>query len=413
MLKVLIVDDNPTKASRIRAVIAAIPEIAADDVDSCSDLVSARKFLAATLYDLLILDVRIPDRHGEDPLDRLGVGFIRELALSRGILAPAHVIGITAYDDAFNEADPAFLDELWRLIKYDAGSDDWKRQLATKLQYLVRTKAELAAPLRAPYSYDVGIIAALPDPELSAVLALPADWTERRYPNDPTIYHLGTFSDQTRRFSVVAASTPQMGMPAAAVLSMKIIERFRPRYVLMTGILAGTSGDGRSYGDIIVTDQSWNYESGKHDVVDGTPTFIPNPTSISLDVSLNEKFLELQRTQDGVAEVERRWPGKKPSTRLKMFVGPVASGSAVIANAKIIEEVRSHQRKLVGIEMETYGMFFAARNSTVQNPSAISIKSISDFADRDKTDEFRNYAAFTSARYAHHFVLTALQPSGS
>src|SRR5205085_1988757 len=110
-----------------------------------------------------------------------------------------------------------------------------------------------------------------------------------------------------------------------------------------------------------------------------------------------------------VADVEHAWPGKKPTTRLRMFVGPVASGSGVIANEKIIEEVRSHQRKLVGIEMETYGMFFAARNSTVQNPAAISIKSISDFADRAKSDEFRGYAAFTSARYAYNFVLTALE----
>ncbi len=60
--------------------------------------------------------------------------------------------------------------------------------------------------------------------------------------------------------------------------------------------------------------------------------------------------------------------------------------------------------------METYGMFFAARNSTIQNPSAISIKSISDFADEDKDDEFRNYAAFTSARYAYKFILNSLEP---
>ena len=411
MLKVLIVDDDATKTSRIRAAVAEIPEMNSGIIDSCSDLVSARKFLASTLYDLLILDVRIPDRHGEEPLDKLGADFIRELALSRSILKPAHVIGMTAYDEAFEEADPAFLDEVWRVIKFSVASEDWRRQLQAKMQYLIRGKSEIVAPSRAPYSYDICIVTALADPELAAVLALPAAWGERRYDNDPTIYHLGIFAGSAKRFSVAAAVTPQMGMSAAAVLSMKMIERFRPRYLVMVGILAGTSGDDRNFGDIIVADQSWNYESGKRAIVGGVPTFTPNPTSISIDVSLGEKFIQFQRTQQGVADVEREWPGNKPGARLKMIVGPVASGSAVIANPAIIEEVRSHQRKLVGIEMETYGMFFAARNATVQNPSAISIKSISDFADQRKTDDFRNYAAFTSARYAYRFILEALEPA--
>ncbi|MFZ1220509.1 MAG: hypothetical protein WAO00_14540 [Chthoniobacterales bacterium] len=108
---------------------------------------------------------------------------------------------------------------------------------------------------------------------------------------------------------------------------------------------------------------------------------------------------------------ESAWPGAKPSSRLKMMLGPVGSGSSVIANPSIIAELQSHQRKLVGIEMETYGVFYAARNATIQTPSAISIKSVSDFADAQKGDEFRAYAAFTSARYMYEFVIDSIAPA--
>jgi nucleoside phosphorylase/CheY-like chemotaxis protein len=410
MLTVLIIDDEPAKAARIEQTIASVPEMAVSNIQTASDLVSARKFMSSTLYDLLILDVRIPNRHGEDPSDEAGCDFIKELSTSQSLMTPPHVIGITAYDDAFVEADPAFRDELWSLIKYETSNTNWQRQLIGKVQYLIKSKQEIVAPVRAPYAYDIGIITAIPDLELSAILALPACWEERRYGNDPTLYHLGTFADGEKKLSVVAAAASEMGMAAAAVLSMKVIERFRPRYLLMTGVLAGAPDDSGSLGDIVVADQSWNYESGKRIVTDRGPIFLPNPTSISLDVTIGEIFRNLQRTQEYVSEIEKEWLGPKPSTRLKMIIGPVASGSAVIANPAIIADVKSHQRKLVGIEMETYGMFFAARHATVQNPCAISIKSVSDFADSDKKDDFRTYAAFTSARYAHRFAIGCLQP---
>jgi nucleoside phosphorylase len=60
---------------------------------------------------------------------------------------------------------------------------------------------------------------------------------------------------------VVAAS-------AAGVLSMKMIEYFRPKYLAMTGILAGMRG-GSEPGDIVAADPSWDYGSGKRARQDG------------------------------------------------------------------------------------------------------------------------------------------------
>lgn len=100
----------------------------------------------------------------------------------------------------------------------------------------------------------------------------------------------------------------------------------------------------------------------------------------------------------------------KPNANLKVFIGPVASGSAVIADSKRIDKIRAGNRKLIGIDMETFGFMYAAKSySNTQSTKTISIKSISDFADQRKSDKYRRYAAYTSALFIYNLILTELQ----
>jgi nucleoside phosphorylase len=39
---------------------------------------------------------------------------------------------------------------------------------------------------------------------------------------------------------------------------------------------------------------------------------------------------------------------------------------------------------------------------------AISIKSVSDYGDGTKNDKFQKYAAYTSANFIYHFIMTEL-----
>jgi nucleoside phosphorylase len=48
---------------------------------------------------------------------------------------------------------------------------------------------------------------------------------------------------------------------------------------------------------------------------------------------------------------------------LSAFRGPVASGAAVLENRPLIEQIVSRNRKLLAVEMETFGVFLAARVS--------------------------------------------------
>ncbi|UKJ05811.1 hypothetical protein [Solitalea lacus] len=54
--------------------------------------------------------------------------------------------------------------------------------------------------------------------------------------------------------------------------------------------------------------------------------------------------------------------------------------------------------------METYAVFYAACNCSKPQPLAFSTKSLSDFANEEKNDDYQMYAAYTSASYLYNFI---------
>jgi nucleoside phosphorylase len=101
--------------------------------------------------------------------------------------------------------------------------------------------------------------------------------------------------------------------------------------------------------------------------------------------------------------IYRKWPANKPPTVLKLHVGPLGSGSAVVADTAAIEDVREHWRKLIGIEMEAYAVHVACRDAIAPAPMFLCLKSICDFAS-GKDDAWQSYAAYTAAELCHRFL---------
>jgi nucleoside phosphorylase len=194
-----------------------------------------------------------------------------------------------------------------------------------------------------------------------------------------------------------------MGMTSAAVLTMKMIYAFRPRYVAMCGIAAGFPGKC-SLGDIVAVDPGWDYGSGKWKLQGKTPVFLPAPHQIGLDSFIRGK-LSLMAQDGGILdEIRRRWSAAEIPTALRMHLGPVASGAAVIAEPGVSELIKRQHRDAFGLEMETYGVFAACEDCSLPQPKAFSLKSICDFANARKADSYQSYAAFTSAAALQVFV---------
>lgn len=407
MIKILVVDDNQEKLKGIRKLLESVPEI--ENFDTATNLQSAKKLLSENAYDFMILDLCLPMRDGDSASPENGANFLDEINRLNRLIKPFHIVGLSEYTDYVDKFKSKFEDDLWALVKYDLTSNHWEKLLRKKIDYLISSKRSLTQNVPS-YQYDLAIITALRHTELESILHLPANWVSFKVPNDATEYYKGIFVSEEKKIKVVAASASQMGMVPASVLTNKIIENFRPRHIIMTGIAGGVKGVG-NFGDILVTDISFDSGSGKvKSNEQGETVFEPDYRSLSLEVDLREELISCKANRFYLNEIKKNWIGDKPAFDLNIHIGPLASGAGVIQNKKIIEEIKGHNRKLIGIDMETYGVFFTATNCSKPRPKSVaSFKSISDFGDHEKNDNYQKYAAYTSANFAYYFTLNKLQ----
>ena len=215
-------------------------------------------------------------------------------------------------------------------------------------------------------------------------------------------YTLGHFAVLREKI----AQQREMGMAAATNLTQSIIYHFKPSYIIMVGIAAGI-GDGKNLGDIIVATEVWNYSSGKY-ITDenGKLVFSPDPKHIILDPNM-ESVLKRDYSAE-LYNIRKQW-NEDIHTDLKLVLGPLACGAAVVGNSEIVDDmIKQHSRKTIGLDMESYGMFYATNYGLDSGTIPICLKSISDFADEKKGDGYQKYAAYTSAKFARYLIESVL-----
>ena len=85
----------------------------------------------------------------------------------------------------------------------------------------------------------------------------------------------------------------------------------------------------------------------------------------------------------------------------KIHMGIMACGSSVVANKNYVDtRVRALMPETVGLDMESYSVFYTAENCTSPRPKALVIKSICDYANDEKSDQYQKFAAYTSSEFA-------------
>ncbi|KJS01332.1 MAG: hypothetical protein VR65_09275 [Desulfobulbaceae bacterium BRH_c16a] len=395
-MKILVIEDNPEKSRAISSVVKSLNLIDENNIVFVQDRISAKRKLTDTSFSLMLLDIQIPNRFDQVADKDGGVRLINEILSSNKYIIPTHIIGITAYDDIYDEVFPTFSNRLIAIIKYERESIVWEEQLKNKIKSIASSANTFNTTVG--YLNSLAIICALESPELEAVKNISNDWHIIEIANDSTNYYRGTFSDGKNSITFIAAAAPQMGMTAAAVLTTKIISHFRPKYLCITGISAGVKGE-TNYGDILVADPSWDYGNGKYTREGKKTIFKPDPLPIRLDPFLKSIIQKSSTNSIELEMIKSSYHGEKPDTSLKVHIGPVASGASVISDPSITIDIQNHQRKLVGIEMETYGVLYASLNYTNPSPTAFSLKSVCDFANEEKNNKYQRYAAHTSASY--------------
>ncbi|GAB7536491.1 response regulator [Burkholderia sp. 3C] len=410
-MNIVIIDDDKSKLAVIESVVHTTLCDVAHTVKTAETLSEARELLRAFRCDVLFLDIKMPQSEGGDSRVSAGIDFISELHASPSFSLPTYLFVVSAFDEAHQHEGVSGTDGVYAWIRYDPLSGSWSDLLARKLSYIASVfESQLSDA--AAFDYDLAVVCALEDVELDAVLALDWQWQGPSHPDkgDPTSYYFGRLTITSgRKIRVVAAAAPQMGMAAMAVLSTKIMSRFRPKYIAMPGIAAGVKKEKNiNFGDVLVADLSWDYGSGKMKVESGKTTLAADLRPIPLDPKIKPLFSEIRKDKELLQKIAAESSDTKPKTELRVHIGPLASGAAVIADESIVADIVTQHRKLIGIEMEIYGLYYAAANITAPRPVAFALKSICDYGDRSKTDKYQAYAAYTSASVLDRLVRAKL-----
>lgn len=265
------------------------------------------------------------------------------------------------------------------------------------------------------FEADIGIICALEFPEFAAVIKAfnENSWTELSDPRYTHVYRessIKTCSGESIR--IIGTTSTSMGLTAASIATTQLIMRFKPRIVVMIGIAAGTRSGGKQFGDILAADPSIDYNSGKVVDENGIRGFQPDPYPIGLNPRLRSILGRYRGDHPVFEKIRKHWKGPVPPKINNLHVGPLGAADQVIDDASRILEIQKNWRKLIGVEMETYGVYRAAYEAPEPKPRVVSFKSVCDFA-AEKTDSWQEYAAYSAATFAYEFFKnewTALWP---
>lgn len=406
-MNILIVDDVEEKASNIESIIYSSLPAGEVKFSRARSFVEATKCLREHTYDLLILDLMLPIQVDSMPVNTGGMNVLNEILKGMDCRPPTHIICLTAFEAVAKQMQAIASLHLVHVIVYDETKSDWSRALISKSQHIFKRIKDEIAHAQDVDEVDIVIVTSSPKVELNAVLTLEGFDSPEYSQKDEVYYYLSKWTTKSgRELSVVACAAPVMGMTAASVTALKAIQRWRPKYLVMNGIAAGTKRKEQNFGDILVADTAYDYGSGKiSQDEDGNSTFIPSPFQLAIDAELHAILRKWERDAAWIKKITDAWEISNPPQKKapKMDIGVFATGAAVVQNKDIVDDILSNSRKVIGLDMEAYSIFQAARLAGKFKPKVFVAKSVSDFADSKKRDFWQKYSAFTSARFTYEF----------
>lgn len=402
MVKILFVDDN---FERITSIVSTLPpdKVECDYVATKNE---ALKKLTQKQYDLAIIDIMLPNNLSEsNPNRQAGVELIQSFQ-RRKLFPPVSVIGVTSDDDTYSEHARFFEERLFPIIKWNpVDNSNWKNNINNHIDYLYTVKKQESKKTNA----DIVIITAIEE-EFKAVEAAFSNWIKIDQ-GDPGLYFLTHFQNKDgESLSILLSLLPEMGLTAASNLTTKTIQNFSPKKVFMVGICGGIKNKVK-LGDLVIANNTWDYGSGKikpkKESENDYYSFEPSPSQISINPVYNNLKINTDSVFKIVISSWNKCHLDKPMNP-ELHIGPMPSGASVICDEALFKEIiKPQHRKCLAIDMETYGVYYACKN-TNSSIDYLSVKSVSDYANEEKNDDYHKFCCFLSANYLKECLYSKL-----
>lgn len=255
---------------------------------------------------------------------------------------------------------------------------------------------------------DFAIITALPV-ERKAVVRRLSSPQKVQDAGDPLTHYLGqvTIPGEATPYSVVVTQLLDMGNLDAAATTARVLQRFRPRNVLMVGIAGGVEGKVR-LGDVVVARHACYYEPAKLRP-DGDE---PREQQFHADAMLLGRAQHYEES-DWTAQIDVPRPGDAAAgaNHPRAHVGAIACGEKVVSDLEELTAIVKVCPKMLAVAMEGAGVARAVL-TVDRHPRYLEIRGVSDYAGPDKNDGWHEYAANAAAAFAIGFLKQKPIPPG-
>jgi nucleoside phosphorylase/CheY-like chemotaxis protein len=386
-MKVLIVEDDIAKGDDIQRYLTnelrtqpRPPAITrTDHLSEAIRLASARRF------DLVVLDLMLPYLKDGRAEAMAGVEILRQIRQPASPNVHSTIVGLSAYPEEVSEFRSTFEEAGVLIIQYD-GAGLWETTLSNIISNMRHRQVSQV-------EYDFVVLTALEE-ERRGFDKTDVKVTSRSVVSGLDVHEVTfTRGNRTRRGALIKAR--QMGLASALIDTAAILSNISTKILCMSGICAGFKSRS-SLGQLIVASPAWEYQAGKW----SKNNFEIAPDQIPLRSSTRVNIEQLIREKDFIDGLENEIGRDvtRPAVFAEPKVAPVASGSAVIADSSRLTHIEPQHRKLAALDMETFGLYYAAHEIPNRIDHFFSVKCIVDLADEVKSDDLHRYGAIVSAR---------------
>lgn len=406
-LEILIIDDNVNKIDALRKVMN--PLFAEGDIliEEAHTIAEARELMRVKTYDLVILDMVIPELEGEEASRTGGVDFLDEIENNDSVQKPLQIIGLTEYETEYNSQQAQFRDRLWYLLFYSQRDTQWKRNLKSKVTQLMGMKRDFVETLLNRDKYDVGIICALSEEfEQMQKAFVGCQWDDCHLPGLPFLFRTTTVPTiNLHDVKIIAVCADRPGVCATSILATALYTVARVEALFMTGITAGVNDGTIKLNDVIIADSVGDYATGKlEDNKEGEISWLREIHEASASSRLLSAASAVARDESICGDINNEMLQQHlitGDTKVKFQAAKTVCGPFVLASSTIVDALKGTDRKLQAIDMEGFGLYLTAHSLEKQ---ALWIKAVCDFADRSKGDAYHKSCSYASAAFLYQML---------
>ena len=406
-LDILIIDDKEQKIEALRQVIRPLFAEKKMVLDSASTIAEAREMMRERSYDLVILDMVIPELQDGEPSHDAGSEFLDEVFENDDVQKPLQIIGLTEYEEEFNQQQAQFRDRLWFLLFYSQKDQRWKTVLKNKVLQLFKMKRDFVDNLEGRNKFDVGVICAISEEFEQLQKAFDGcKWEDYRLSDLSWLFRITTVTTSSmRELRVIAACAEQPGVCSTSILATALYLSARVDSIFMTGITAGVDNGDLRLDDVIIAESVLDYASGKIcEDNDGDISLLKEIHQINASNKLLSYAASLSRDRgvcDDLNSLFRDLNLKDGRDNVQFRTAKTVCGPFVVASGAVIEDLKSDDRKVQALDMEGYGLYLTAHKL---ERNALWIKAVCDFADKHKGDGHHKCCAYASAAFLYKLL---------